>query len=108
MYAVRLIIAGSVEGGKVHLRNLDGWRGIGYGQFLDGSISSLGFGRFALRMLGCIPFFRYEGHMFTAEVVPDDYNSLLISCHINTQFWELITNLFLVLLGNYDDACARE
>lgn len=46
MYVVRLIIAGSVDGGKVHLRNLDGWRGNGNDQFFVGSISRLGFERF--------------------------------------------------------------
>lgn len=45
-------------------------------------------------------------HMFTAEVVPDDHSSVLISWHSNAQSWELLTNLFLVL-GSYDDECTE-
>lgn len=56
-------------------------------------------------MLGCTPFFRYMRHMFTAEVVPDDHSSLLISWHLNAQVWELLTNL--LVLGNYDDECTE-
>jgi hypothetical protein len=75
-------------------------------KFFVGSISRLGFDRFGLRMLGCTPFFRCMKHMFTAEAVPDDHSSLLISWHLNAQIWELLTNLFLVL-GNYDDKCTE-